>query len=58
MFVQDGMNNLRRLCSLRGTDTGRRWQVRAAVAGGRYLVRHVDSGEHRVVLHSLMTNLY
>lgn len=58
MFVSDTMNNVRRLCSLPGDVRPRRWVVRTAVAGYRYLVRNVDTGEYRVTRQDDMRSLY
>jgi hypothetical protein len=58
MFVPDLHNNRGRLCSLPGDTVPRRWLVRNAVSGGRYLVRHVGTGRCRVVPHRSMSSLY
>lgn len=58
MFTEDRFNNIGRLCSLHGDTVSRRWRVKTAVVGYRYLVRHLDSGEHRVVDSNRMTSLY
>lgn len=58
MFVTDPMNNVRRLCSVRGLPGYRQWQVKSRVAGGRYLVKNLETGEHRVVTIESMTSLY
>lgn len=57
MFIQDTHNNTGRFCSVDAT-SGRTWRVQVAVAGSRYLVRNVQTGEHRVVAHRAMSNLY
>ncbi len=58
MFVADRFNNVGRRCSLRGDLQSRRWKVRTAVAGYRYLVRNCDTREYRVVTSREMTSLY
>jgi hypothetical protein len=58
MFVKDGNNNVGRGCAVMGTGEGRVWQVMRAMAGDRYLLRNVNSGEHRAVASHQMTNLY
>ncbi len=61
-FCADQFNNVRRMCSVFGTNQGRVWKVRAAMrdAGGNrfYMVRHINTGESRVVSSNDMTNLY
>lgn len=57
MFTQDMHNNIGRRCTIDAT-TGRVWRVHTAVTGSRYLVRNYVTGEHRVVTHRQMTNLY
>nr|CEL16282.1 hypothetical protein [Kibdelosporangium sp. MJ126-NF4]CTQ94206.1 hypothetical protein [Kibdelosporangium sp. MJ126-NF4] len=58
MFVVDKFNNLRRFCTVRGDTRSRRWQVYRAMSGSRYLVRNLDTGLFRAVVHSDMTSLY
>jgi hypothetical protein len=59
VVTADIHNNTGRFCSLRGDHAnGRSWQVQDALTGGRYLVRHVTTGEEREVTHSHMSNLY
>jgi hypothetical protein len=57
MFTVDTWNNVGRYCSIPGDTSGRNWRVVRAVAGRRYMVRHVD-GAHRVVAHNSLHNLY
>jgi hypothetical protein len=61
-LIEDGFNNVGRLCNVRGDGAAgepcRCWHVRAAVSGGRYLVEHLDHGVVRLVTHREMTNLY
>ena len=57
MFETDAHNNIGRFCAVRGNG-GRKWRVKTAVKGGRYLVRDVVTGQHRVVSHRSMTSLY
>lgn len=58
MFITDTGNNIGRGCAVMGTGTGRVWEVRRAMTGDRYLVRHVTTGEHRAVSTRQMTSLY
>ncbi len=58
MFITDTGNNIGRGCALMGTGGGRVWEVRRAMTGDRYLVRHCGTGEHRAVTLRTMTNLY
>lgn len=58
MFIRDEGNNIGRGCALMGTTGGRVWEVRRAMTGDRYLVRHATTGEHRAVTLRAMTNLY
>jgi len=61
-LVEDGFNNVGRLCNVRGDGAAgepcRCWHVRAAVSGRRYLVEHLDTGVVRLVGSHEMTNLY
>lgn len=58
MFITDTGNNIGRGCAVMGTGEGRVWEVRRAMTGDRYLVRHTHTGEHRAVALRLLTNLY
>lgn len=58
MFTHDTMNNLRRRCSLPGDQRSRRWQIKTAFTGRRYLVRNLDTGKYRVVPRDGMHSLY
>lgn len=63
VLVEDEGNNVNRLCNVRGDGAAgepvRCWLVVSAVSGRRYLVKHVETGEVRVVSSRYdMTNLY
>lgn len=62
VLVEDQLNNVGRLCNVRGDgaagEPARCWRVVAAVSGRRYLVAHRDTDAVRVVSHRDMTNLY
>ncbi|MEV0065379.1 hypothetical protein [Amycolatopsis sp. NPDC050768] len=58
MFTQDIHNNIGRRAAIRGERSGRVWQVMRAVAGRRYLVRNIATGQCRTVDHNALSNLY
>lgn len=58
MFVVDGMNNVRRYCSVVGVEGHRVWRVMNAVSGSRYMLRHVDTEEFVTVSRDELRHLY
>lgn len=61
-FCPDLFNNVRRLCTVSGTDAGRVWKVKAAMkdsSGKRYyLVMNIETREFLTVGSYRMGNLY
>lgn len=64
-FTTDLFNNLRRMCTVSGTNAGRVWKVVNAMKSmdpnnhvRYYMVKHINTGKRMVVNSDRMGNLY